>query len=60
MFALVITLWGFDQKPKHVTFGLFEAFETIGQALAKSLINLLDEHGLRYKTKEQLKMKFQI
>jgi hypothetical protein len=30
MFALVITLWGFDQKPKHVTFGLFEAFETIG------------------------------
>jgi hypothetical protein len=30
MFALVIILWGFDWKPKHVTFGLFEAFETIG------------------------------
>lgn len=60
MFALVIILWGFDWKPNHVTFGLFETFETKGQALAESLINLLDEYGLRNKIKEQLKMKFQI
>ncbi len=38
VFALVINFLGFDWKPKHVTLGLFEVVETIGQALVKNLI----------------------
>ncbi len=50
VFDLVIIFWGFDRKPKHVILGLFEVVETIGQALAKNLIELLDAYGLRNKT----------
>jgi hypothetical protein len=32
---------------KHVTLGLLEANETIGQTLAKNLIDFLDVHGLK-------------
>ncbi len=46
VFTLVISFWGFNWNPKHVTLGLFEASKSIGQALAKELINLLDEYGL--------------
>jgi hypothetical protein len=35
VFALVINFWGSNWKPKHVTFGLFEYFKTIWQALGK-------------------------
>jgi hypothetical protein len=49
VFVLVIIFLGFDYKPKHVTFGLFEATETIRQALAKSFIELLDAYGLKNK-----------
>jgi hypothetical protein len=49
VFVLVIIFLGSDWKPKHVTFGLFEAAKTIGQALAKNLIELLDAYGLRNK-----------
>jgi hypothetical protein len=38
-----------DGQPKHVTIGLFETTKTIGQALAKSLIQLLDKYGLTKK-----------
>ncbi len=38
---------GSNWKPKHVTFGLFEATEITGQALAKNLIELLNTYGLR-------------
>ncbi len=37
--------WG--RTIKHVTFGLFETIKTISQALAKSLIDLLDKYELR-------------
>jgi hypothetical protein len=49
VFTLVINFLSSDWQPKHVTIGLFEATETIGQALAKSLIELLDKYGLRKK-----------
>ncbi len=49
VFALVIIFWGFDYILKHVTLGLVETFEIIKQALAKKLMNLLDEYGLRTK-----------
>jgi hypothetical protein len=35
--------------PKHIIIDLFEAFETLGQALARSLQNLLKQHGLTKK-----------
>jgi hypothetical protein len=40
-----------------VTIGLFEATETIGQALAKSLTILLDKCGLKKKILFMSKMK---
>ncbi len=46
VFALVINFLSSDWQPKHVTIGLFEATNTIGQALARSLIELLDKYGL--------------
>lgn len=49
IFALVVNLLGVDSQPKHVHIGLFEANETIGQALAKNLIKLLDTYGLKKK-----------
>jgi hypothetical protein len=38
---------GGDWQLKHVTIGLFEATETIRQALATSLTNLLDKYDLK-------------
>ncbi len=49
VFVLIMNFLGFDWKPKHVTFGLFEAIETTGQTLARNLIELLDAYGLRNK-----------
>jgi len=49
VFVLVIIFLGFNWKPKHVTLGLFEAVETIGQVLVRNLIELLDAYGLRNK-----------
>ncbi len=49
VFVIVISFLGSDWKPKHVTFGLFEATKTIGQTLIKNLIKLLDAYGLRNK-----------
>lgn len=44
----VIIFWGFNWKPRHVILGLFEAIETIGQALVKNLTNnLLDAYHLK-------------
>jgi len=49
IFVLAINFLGVDWQPKHITIGLFEASETIGQVLARNLIALLDEYGLRKK-----------
>jgi len=43
----VINFLSSDWQPKHVIIGLFEVTKTIRQALAKSLIELLDKYGLR-------------
>jgi hypothetical protein len=37
------------RNPEQITFGLFEATETIGQALGRNLIDLLDAYGLKNK-----------
>jgi hypothetical protein len=50
IFALVINFFDENWQPKNVTIGLFEATETIGQALAKNLRKLLDSYGLNKKT----------
>jgi hypothetical protein len=47
VFVLVIIFLGSNWKPKHVTFGLFEATKPIKQALAKNLIEFLDAYGLK-------------
>ncbi len=49
VFVLVINFLGFDWKPKHVTFYLFEAAEIARQVLAKNLNELLNAYGLRNK-----------
>jgi hypothetical protein len=49
VFVLVIIFLGSNWKSKHVTFGLFETTEITGQALARNLIELLNEYGLRNK-----------
>jgi hypothetical protein len=49
VFALFIIFWGFDYILKHVILVLNWDFEIIKQALAKKLMNLLDEYGLRTK-----------
>jgi hypothetical protein len=36
-------------NPKQIIFGLFEATEIIGHALARNLIHLLDAYGLKNK-----------
>jgi hypothetical protein len=46
VFALVINFLVSDWQPKHVTIGLFKTIETISQALARNLIELLDKYGL--------------
>ncbi len=36
-----------DWQPKHITIGLFDAYETTWQVLAKNLTTLLDEYGFK-------------
>jgi hypothetical protein len=50
IFALVIKFLGDDWYPKHITLGLFEPIDIIGQTLVKKLTKLLDNYALR-KTK---------
>jgi hypothetical protein len=49
IFALVVNFLDANLQPKQVTIGLSEATETIGQALAVNLSNLLDSFGLTNK-----------
>ncbi len=42
VFALVINFLNNDWQPKHVTIGLLEMTEIIGQTLTRSLTKLLD------------------
>jgi len=49
VFVLAIFFLGSNWKPKYVTLGLCEAAEITGQALARSLIELLDAYGLKNK-----------
>jgi hypothetical protein len=49
VFALVISFLNEEWKPQHITIGLFEANETIGQVMARNLIELLDQYNLRKK-----------
>jgi hypothetical protein len=49
IFALVINFLDKNWQPKKVTINLFEAKETIGQALARNLKELLDSYGLNNK-----------
>ncbi len=57
VFTLVINFLSNDWQPKHVTIGLFEATKITGQALVKSLIELLDKYGLKKKILLMSKMK---
>jgi hypothetical protein len=43
VFTLIINFLGSDWQPKYMTIGLFEAKETIGQALVKNLTDLLEK-----------------
>jgi hypothetical protein len=45
VFALVISFLGMHWQPKHIAIGLFEASETIGHALARNIIELLNKYG---------------
>jgi hypothetical protein len=49
IFALVVNFLNAYRQPKQMTFGLFEATETIRQALAINLNHLLNSFGLRKK-----------
>jgi type IV pilus biogenesis protein CpaD/CtpE len=49
VFALVISFLNAEWKSQHITIRLFEANETIGQAMARNLIELLDQYNLRKK-----------
>ncbi len=57
IFSLVINFLEVDWQSTHVTLGLLEANETIGQALVKILIELLDVYGLIKKMAYILRMK---
>jgi len=48
LFPLVINFWKVDYQPKHIVIGLFEATRTTGQALARNVIQLLDQQNLAY------------
>jgi hypothetical protein len=48
-FTLIIMFMGFDWKPKHVTFSLFEIINIIKHALVRNLIDLLKIYELRLK-----------
>jgi hypothetical protein len=45
IFTLIINFLDENWPPKKVTFNLFEAIETIGQALARNLNELLNSYG---------------
>jgi len=49
VFTLVVNFLGEDWMPKHIIINSFEAFETLGQTLARSLQNLLKQYGLTKK-----------
>ncbi len=42
-------LLGSNQKPNHITFGLFDVFKITRHALTRKLTNLWDEYGLKNK-----------
>ncbi len=46
VFALVVNFLREDWMLKHITIGLFEAFETSRQTLTISLQDLLEQYGL--------------
>ncbi len=64
VFALVIIFLNNDWQPKHITIGLFEATQTTGQALARSLTsyqaNMVSgkRSSLMLKTKGQISMQW--
>jgi hypothetical protein len=47
-FALVVIFWGVDQVQKHITIGLFKAFETSSSAMAENH-DLLEQYDLTKK-----------
>ncbi len=49
VFALVISFLNEEWQPQHITIGLFETNETIRYAMARNLIELLDQYDLRKK-----------
>ncbi len=60
-FTLVVIFLSIDQKPHHVTIGLFETNDTIGQRLARQLKAMLEKFsfictGLGYVKDEGLNM----
>jgi len=46
---LAISFLSEEWQPQHITRRLFEANETIGQAMARNLIELLDQYDLMKK-----------
>jgi hypothetical protein len=48
LFPLVINFWKVDYQLEHIVIGLFETTGTIGQALARNFIQLLDQKNLAY------------
>jgi hypothetical protein len=49
IFAFVTNFWGANWQPKHIAIGVFEAFDTLGHALAKKLMKLLGKYDKRKK-----------
>jgi hypothetical protein len=49
VFTMVVILGGEDWMPKHIIIGLFQTCETLGQTLARSLQDLLEQYGLIFK-----------
>ncbi len=61
VFALVINFLNEKWQPQHMTIRLFEANETTRQAMARNLIELLDQYDLREKNiTYMLRIKVQI
>ncbi len=60
VFALVINFLNEEQQPQHIIIRLFEANESTKQAMARNLIELLDQYDLRKKIVTMLRMKVQI
>jgi len=60
IFTLVINFLDENWPPKKVTINLFEAVQTIGQALARNLNELLDSYGSSKKILAYVKDKGQM